>query len=161
MPIKYEPFYKSYTWNNGKIFDPDGELVSNPKIWYPSLESWEETKQRERNNRNMSDTLAKINLTADGDNGNYCISKEAGDPKDHSVGIYLNVSANDYNSLKATIPAEMLDKIELRREIAVMHEVMASDGYGMIDKIDNTIARWSSEKNKKLIKLERYKLKYR
>ena len=163
MPIKWEPFTCGFTWDSGRVYDVDGELVSNPNIYYPSLESWLECARnlKERYDRDMSDKLSKMNLTADGDSGNYCISKEAGDPRDHSVGIYLNVSANDYNNLKATVPAEMLDKIELRREIAVMHEVMASDGNNMIDKIDNTLARWSTDKNKKLIKLERYKLKYR
>ena len=157
MPLKYEPmFIKGFTWNNGRVYDVAGELVSNPNIWYPSLESWQETKQKERNDRNMP---PKNDLTAIDDR--YCVANEAGDPKDHSVGIYLNVSANDYNNLKATISPEVLDKIELRREIAVMHEVMASDGYSMIDKIDNTIDKWANEKNKKLIKLERYKLKYR
>ena len=95
------------------------------------------------------------------ENGNYCLTKASGDPKDHQVGISLNVSANDYNTLKENLPAELLDKIELRREIAVMQEVMKTEGYGMICKIDNYIDKCSSEKNKKLVKIERYKLKYR
>ena len=149
----------NFTWYNGKVYDMDNELVSNPKIWYPSLESWFETTQKKRKIVRYMPVTDFIGVHED--DGRYFVDESSHDPKDHAVNITLNVSANDYSTLKGSLSPDMLDKIELRRELAVMHEVANAEGGNIYQRIDNTIDKWSKESNKKLIKLERYKLKYR
>ncbi len=79
------------------------------------------------------------------------------DPKDHKVTCSITISANDYDKVKAVLPAKEFDNLEIKREIAVMHEVIKHPGNTMIEKVDNTIEDWS----KGQVLCDRYKLKYR
>jgi hypothetical protein len=80
------------------------------------------------------------------------------DPKDHKVTCSsITISANDYDKVKAVLPAKEFDNLEIKRELAVMHEVIKHPGNTMIEKVDNTIEDWS----KGQVLCDRYKLKYR
>lgn len=85
----------------------------------------------------------------------------ANDPKDHKVTCNLTVSANDYEKIKEALPVEYFDQLETKRELAIMHEVMKAPGYNLDQKIDNTIERWSNEKQSLVRGEVRYKLKYK
>ena len=143
--INLQPFTNGFTWNNGKVYDVEGELVSNPNIWYPSLETWMETKKTQKTSNNMAEAGYKV----------------PNDPKDHKVTCNLTVSANDYEAIKAALPVQYFDQLETKRELAIMHEVMASPGNNLYQKIDNALARWGNEKQNLVRGEVRYKLKYR
>ena len=83
------------------------------------------------------------------------------DPKDHKVTCSLTVSANDYEDIKSKLPVQYFDQLETKREIAIMHEVWDSPGNNIYQKIDNTLERWSGEKQNLIRDEVRYKLKYR
>ncbi len=86
----------------------------------------------------------------------------SGDAKDHKVTCQLTLSTNDYNEIKACLPPKYFDKVETRREIAIMQEVMRHEGNDMIQKIDNTIKDWETSKQESIkTDQSRYKLRYR
>lgn len=85
----------------------------------------------------------------------------AKDPKDHLVQCNITVSANDYETIKATLPTKYFDELELKREIGIMNEVREMPGYTMLDKVDNAIEAWSHERQTTVRGNVRYKLKYK
>ena len=142
-------------WWNGKIYDPNGIMLSNPDIWYPSLESWEETQ------RNMKKKDYNWDLP-----GGYSVdditATVESDPQDHKVTCNITLSANDYDAVKAALPAEYFDQLETKRELEIMHEVRQMPGSSMLAKIDNAIEYWSHERQSTVrTDNNRYKLKYR
>jgi len=144
---------KNHCWN-GKIYDPNGVMLSNPDIWYPSLESWEEIQENMRNNNSLAGGYNNVDCTV--------TAEASSDPKDHKVACTITLSANDYDAVKAALPAQYFDELETRRELEIMHQVRQMPGYSMLDKVDNAIEHWSHERQS-LVRTEnnRYKLKYR
>lgn len=89
------------------------------------------------------------------------ITEGSSDPRDHKVTCNLTVSTNDYEEIKSILPVKYFDQLETRRELAIMQEVMKSPGRSVIEKVDNTLDRWSHEKQTTVRGDVRYKLKYR
>ena len=111
----------------------------------------------------MSDILSKVPLKQFSTpyDRTEVTTEGSSDPRDHKVTCNLTVSTNDYEKIKAVLPVEYFDQLETKRELAIMREVMTSPGRGIIEKVDNTLDRWSHEKQTTVRGDVRYKLKYR
>ena len=107
----------------------------------------------------MSDILSKVPLKQY--YGTEVTTEGSSDPRDHKVTCNLTVSTNDYEEIKSILPVKYFDQLETRRELAIMQEVMRSPGRSVIEKVDNTLDRWSHEKQTTVRGNVRYKLKYR
>ena len=126
-------------WWNGKIYDPNGIILSNPDIWYPSLESWEETQK------------------------NMAKKKEAEAPR---VEFSIPVKMGDYDKFMESIPDGYKKTVDTYRSLAIMHEVPARDGKTILEKINNTLNDWEQSDVYNGVEptkgeIARYKLKYR
>lgn len=90
--------------------------------------------------------------------------------KKKKVDFSMDVSVDLYEKLKGVAKRSEIDDIELRKELATMHQVLKTDGADIIKKIDNfnncvlaenAIAEVESNPIVNTIRNNGYKLKYK
>ena len=69
------------------------------------------------------------------------------DPKNkHGIEFNISVNSKDADAVRnALIKAghvKIADKLEIKRELSIMHEVMACEGNDVLQKVDNCIEKW-------------------
>ena len=63
-------------------------------------------------------------------------------------GIEFNISVNSKdadavrNALIESGHVKIADKLEIKRELSIMHEVMGCEGDNVLQKVDNCIEKW-------------------
>lgn len=64
----------------------------------------------------------------------------------HGVEFNISVNSKDADAVRnALIRAghtKIADKLEIKRELSIMHEVMACEGDNIMEKADNCIEKW-------------------
>lgn len=82
-------------------------------------------------------------------------------PKDkHTISI--NISASDMQKIRENqADSQLIDKIEAKREIAIMKEVFSAQGTTITDKIGNVIASWGEQTQTAAKEYKRYRLRHR
>lgn len=64
----------------------------------------------------------------------------------HGIEFNISVNSKDADAVRnALIKAghvKIADKLEIKRELSIMHEVMACEGSNILQKADNCIEKW-------------------
>ena len=78
----------------------------------------------------------------------------------HTVNFSIKIGDQLWHEAKDKLPDGIYQDIETKRELAIMHEIMNSEGKTLDEKIDNTLDKWYNEEGQTTV-YERYKLKYK
>ena len=79
----------------------------------------------------------------------------------HRVNFSIEIGDQQWHETKDKLPKGIYQEIEMQRELAIMHEVMSSDGKTFDEKVDNTLAKWYDNNEEPQVVYERYKLRYK
>ena len=79
----------------------------------------------------------------------------------HRVDFSIEIGDQQWHESKDKLPKGIYQDIETHRELAIMHEVMKAEGNSLDEKLNNTAYAWSNDKSTPVVKLERYKLRYK
>ena len=86
----------------------------------------------------------------------------------HGVEFNLSVNSEDADAVRKALisvgHSEIADKLEIKRELSIMHEVWNSEGNDIFQKIDNCLETWRKDDYGKCIRDIRepkYKMKHK
>lgn len=76
--------------------------------------------------------------------------KEETEPKNaHGIQFNLNVNSEDADAVREALVSaghvKIADKLEIKRELSIMHEVWGSEGENIYEKIDNCLETWRKD----------------